>query len=190
MNREGLVNLFTRMPTIATDRLVLRKMHTYDYNDMYSYASRADLTEYLLWSPHSSSSYTKEYLKYVEKRYLVGDFYDFAVVEKEGGKMIGTCGFTKIDLQNKVAEIGYVLNPDFHNRGYATEAARAVIEFGFSRLGVNRIEARFMEGNDASLRVMQKLGMTLEGYMRNSMLVKGKYRTIGVCSILKSEYKQ
>jgi RimJ/RimL family protein N-acetyltransferase len=102
--------------------------------------------------------------------------------------MIGTCGFTRFDFPNDSAEVGYVLNPDYHGRGYATEAAGCVLRFGLERLGLHRIEARFMEGNEASLRVMQKLGMSLEGYRRESMLVKGQYRTIGVCSILQEEF--
>ena len=103
--------------------------------------------------------------------------------------MIGTCGFTKFDFPHDSCEIGYVLNPDFHGKGYATEAAECVADFGFFSLGAHRIEARFMQGNDASLRVMERLGMTFEGYRRESMLVKGKYRTIGTCAILREEWK-
>jgi ribosomal-protein-alanine N-acetyltransferase len=102
--------------------------------------------------------------------------------------MIGTCGFTKIDDENKVAEIGYVLNPDYWNLGLATEAAEIVIEFAFETMKMHRVEAKFMFGNDASLSVMKKLGMKFEGYHRDSMLVKGKYRTIGYASILSDEY--
>jgi ribosomal-protein-alanine N-acetyltransferase len=54
---------------------------------------------------------------------------------------------------------------------------------------LHRIEAKFMRGNDASLRVMEKLGMTFEGYHTDAMLVKGKYRTIGYCAIIRDENK-
>jgi ribosomal-protein-alanine N-acetyltransferase len=72
--------------------------------------------------------------------------------------------------------------------GIAPEAVEAVLAYGFDRLLLHRIEARFMEGNDASLRVMEKVGMRFEGFRRESMLVKGSYRTIGTCSILFDEY--
>jgi ribosomal-protein-alanine N-acetyltransferase len=101
--------------------------------------------------------------------------------------MIGTCGFTSIDAANNSGEVGYVLNPDFHGRGYATEAVKRVIAFGFKNLELHRIEAKFMQGNDASLRVMEKVGMTFEGYHRDAMLVKGKYRTIGISAIISDE---
>jgi ribosomal-protein-alanine N-acetyltransferase len=117
----------------------------------------------------------------------MGEFYDWAVVERESGRMIGTCGFTRFDLPHNSAEIGYVLNPDFHGRGYGTEAAARVVRFGFERLRLHRIEARFIQGNEASLHVMEKLGMRLEGYRRDGMRIKNAYRTIGVCAILEDD---
>ena len=141
------------------------------------------------WSPHPSVAYTRDYLRYIEGRYVVGDFYDWAVVEKESGRMIGTCGFTTVNTDHDCGEIGYVLNPDCHGKGYATEAAYRVLRFGFERLGLHRIEAKFIEGNGASLRVMEKLGMGFEGYHRDAMLIKGSYRTIGICSILRTQYE-
>ena len=190
MKKESICSIFSNMPTLKTCRLVLRPMSVRDTDDMFSYASRADLTEYLLWAPHASRGYTRDYLKYIESRYRIGDFYDWAVVERESGRMIGTCGFTRFDPPHNSAEIGYVLNPDYHGRGYATEVSDRVIRYGFEELGLHRIEAKFMQGNDASLRVMEKLGMTFEGYRRDAMLVKGKYRTIGMCALLADEYAE
>ncbi len=180
--------IFSDMPTLRTERLVIRPMQTSDAFDMHEYASREDVTEYLLWSPHTSVGYTRSYLNYIEERYSNGDFYDWAITLAENGKMIGTVGFTSIDTVNRIGEIGYVVNPDYHRLGYGFEAAKKIVVFGFSELGLHRIEAKFMKGNDASLAVMKKLGMTFEGYHRDSMLVKGKYRTIGISSVLESEY--
>ena len=102
--------------------------------------------------------------------------------------MIGTCGFTALDFNHNVAEVGYVINPKYHNRGIATEALRRVMDFGFMELNAHRIEAKYMIGNDASRRVMEKCGMTFEGVRRSSMFVKGKYRDIGICSLISDEY--
>ena len=189
MKDKKLHKVFKRMPTLTTERLILRPMRTSDAWDMFEYACREDLTEFLLWSPHPSVSYTRDYLAYIERRYAACDFFDWAITLADGGKMIGTVGFTKIDTAHNRAEIGYVLNPDYHGSGLGFEAAKKIVDFGFSVLELHRIEARFMLGNDASLRVMQKLGMTFEGYQRDSMLVKGSYKTIGYCSLLEDEYK-
>ena len=70
-----------------------------------------------------------------------------------------------------------------------TEAAKRVLQFGFSVLGLHRIEARYMVENTPSRQVMKKLGMTFEGVKRSSMLVKGLYRDIGTCAILANEFR-
>ena len=67
---------------------------------------------------------------------------------------------------------------------------RRILKFGFEELNLNRIEARFMQGNEASLALMRSVGMTFEGYMRDLLFVKGRYRTVGVSSILRSEYEK
>ena len=108
-------------------------MRVTDAYDMNDYATREDLTEYLLWSPHPSISYTRNYLAYIESRYAACEFYDWAITLADTDKMIGTVGFTKIDCPHNKAEIGYVLNPDYHGAGIATEAAKKILEFGFEK---------------------------------------------------------
>lgn len=184
MKRETLLDTFTTPPTLNTERLILRAMRRQDAPDMFEYAKLREVTRFLLWREHESLAYTEEYLHYIEGRYSVGDFFDWAVVLRENGKMIGTCGFASIDTANNCAQIGYVLNPAYHRRGLAFEAASEVIRFGFEELKLHRIEARFMEGNEPSRKLMEKLGMRFEGYAADSMLVKGSYRTIGTCAIL------
>ncbi|MBR3965549.1 MAG: GNAT family N-acetyltransferase [Clostridia bacterium] len=176
------------MPELETERLILRKMRADDASDMYEYAKRRDVTEFLTWVPHPDKRYTKDYLEYLGTRYRVGDFFDWAITLKENGKMIGTCGFTSFDYANDCAEMGYVLNPDYRGRGIAPEALRAVLDFGFSNLALHRAEAKFIEGNDASRRVMEKVGMKFEGIRRGGMLIKGDYRNIGICAVLRDEF--
>ena len=188
MKRETLFTVFSNIPTLTTDHLVLRRLKASDAHDMFEYARLPEVTRYLTWRPHPNISYTRLYLEYLGTRYAVGDFYDWAVTLKEDGKMIGTCGFTRFDTPNNSAEIGYVLNPAYHGKGYATEAAREVLRFGFEQLKLHRIEARHMVGNDVSHRVMEKLGMKIEGTFRESYLVCGSYRTVTVCSLLRSEF--
>lgn len=190
MKKETVFKIFSNIPTLYTERLSLRAMHPIDAEDMFDYAKRPEVTKYLLWREHESISFTRDYLIYVGRRYALGDFYDWAIIDRESRKMIGTCGFTKIDTANNSAEIGYVLNPDFHRRGFGSEAVKRILKFGFEELKLNRIEARFMQGNEASLALMRSVGMTFEGYMRDLVLAKGSYRTVGVSSILRSEYEK
>jgi len=190
MRLNFISRIFSKIPVLETERLVLRELKKSDVSDVYEYSANPKTSEYLLWEVHRSPEYTKEFVDYVISKYKSGEYNDWALVYKHDNKMIGTCGFTKIDQENNVAEIGYVINPNYWNMGIATEAAEAVIEFAFNKMAMNRVEAKFMYGNDASLSVMKKLGMKFEGYHRDMLLVKGKYRTIGYAAILRSEYEK
>ncbi len=188
MKRETISRIFSNMPTFETARFVLRPISIDDTDDMFEYAKDSELTRYLTWSPHPDKAYTFDYLCYLQGRYKTGDFYDWAVVCKDSGKMIGTCGFTRFDYPNNSAELGYVINPAYHGQGIATEVLARVLKYGFENLALNRLECRFIPENIASRRVMEKNGMSFEGIRRQGMLIKGTYRDVGICSILKSEY--
>ncbi len=190
MTHDDIIRIFREPPVLETRRLVLRKMQKRDSHDMYEYASLRDVTEYLLWEPHESEYYTYRYLSYIQSRYRAGDFHDWAVTVRESGKMIGTCGFTRFNYEANSAEVGYVLNPAYWGYGIAPEAVLNVMRFGFMNLRLNRIEARYMVGNDRSRRVMEKVGMTFEGIARESMHVKGRYVSVGTCAILRREFQE
>lgn len=189
MKKENLIRIFSRMPELETERLRLRPMRVCDAEDMHDYARRQEVTRYLLWEPHRTLDYTRSYLEYLAGRYRTGTCYEWAVISKTEDKMIGTCGFASVDCNHNSAELGYVLHPDYHGRGLMPEAARRVMRFGFQVMGLHRIEARYMVGNDPSLAVMKKLGMHFEGIKRESMLIKGSYRDIGTCAILVNEFR-
>lgn len=192
MERNDMVFDFFResiLPEqLETGRLLLRRMTVEDAADMYEYARLAQVTRYLLWQEHPSVAYTERYLRYVQGEYRKGRYFDFAIVYKENGKMIGTVGFTELDRAQLCCEIGYVINPAYSGRGIATEAVWALLNFAFVELDMERVEGRYMVENAASRRVMEKCGMRFEGVFRSLMEVKGVRRDIGVCSILKEEY--
>lgn len=188
MTKSQREKRFRHITTLVTPRLTLRKIALSDVSDVYEYAREESVTRYLLWSPHDSEGYTFEYLQNVQAAYRRGDFYDWGIEITETKKMIGTCGFTSFDHDHNRAEVGYVLNPAFWGNGYATEALRAVIAYGFRELEIERIEAHYMAENAPSRRVMEKCAMTYEGTLKRYMLVKGAYRDIGICAVLKEDY--
>ena len=190
MRKESIYRIFSKIPTLETDRLILRKMLVSDAEDVYAYSCRDDVTEFLTWTPHPTPAYTADYLRYLGQRYSVGDYFNWAVVEKKSGRVIGSCGFTRFDFPNDSGEIGYVFHPDFGGRGYATEAAREVLRFGFVALKLHRIEAKYLKGNERSGLLLERLGMSFEGERREAMLVKGAYRTVGTYSMLVREYRR
>lgn len=175
--------VFSDLPELDTQRLKLVKITEEYAKDMYEYSSDVDVTRYLTWSPHSSEKETERYIKLLQKRYKSGAFNDWGLVYKENGKLIGTCGYTSFDWEKNTAEIGYVLSKDYWGMGLAVEAAKAVIDFGVETFGFEGFCAKCIQGNDASMRVMQKLGMSLEGIYKNGMFIKGEYKTIIVYSM-------
>ena len=188
MTKSRRLSIFRHIPTILTPRLTLRRMLPSDYRDMYEYACLSEVTEYLLWYPHADPDQTYRYLQSLQGCYKQGEFYDWAVVLTETGKMIGTCGYTTFDHEQKRAEVGYVFNPRYWGYGYAPEAVVAATEFAFRELDINRVEAHYIEGNDRSRRVMEKCGMTFEGILRQYMFIKGRYRNIGICAVTKDRF--
>ncbi len=188
MQKDTVLKKFKKIPTLETERLILRKMKVSDYSDMYEYAHSDTVTKYLLWRSHPDAQYTYDYLKYIQTQYRVGNFYDWAITLKSSGKMIGTCGFAKFDFENNSGEIGYVLNPAYWNMGYTTEAVKKVMEFGFFDLNLHRIEARYIVGNEVSRRVMEKCGMVFEGINKSSLYVKDEYVSVGFCGLISDDY--
>lgn len=187
---EKISQTFKEVPTLESSRLIYKKILPENSQDMYEYSRLEEVTRYLLWTPHLSLSQTTRYINLLQKKYARGDFWDFGLCDKESGKFIGTCGITSFDEKENLIEIGYVLSPDFWGKGLATEAAKTVAAFCFDTFYVDRICAKCIEGNDASVNVMKKLGMTLEGIYKNSMLVKGEYKTIHVYHVTREAFNR
>lgn len=190
LSHKRIKSVFSNIPEIETPRLILRKISLDDTDDMYEYSCLAEVTKYLTWSAHTKRTQTENHIKLLLRKYDSGEFYDWAIQDKESGKMIGTCGFTSIIRENNSAEIGYVLSPAFWGKEIAKEAVLAVLKFGFAVFDFDRIYARHMQGNDASGRVMQKCGMTFENIYKNSEYIKGEYKTILVYQITKNQYEK
>ena len=169
---------FLDMKELETERLLLRRISKRDATDMYEYTKNPEASKYLTWSAHESLSYTTGYIKFLIKKYRKGEFFDWGIELKETKKMIGTCGFSVFDPNNKRVEIGYVLNPDYHNNGYATESVKRVVEYAFRELDIHRIELRIIDGNTASLRVAEKCGFKREGTAVDELIIKDSFKTI------------
>lgn len=185
-----LKSIFRDPPILQTKRLLLRRMERRDSSDMFEYAKDPSVTRYLTWEPHPDEAYTRRYLTFISSRYKAGEFYDWALILKSENKMIGTCGFTRIDCKNQCGEAGYVLNKNYWGQGLATEALSEIIRFAFEVLKLERLESRYMEENTASRRVMEKAGMTFEGFLDDPLTVKGQQVSVGICAITRSEYQK
>ena len=181
--------IFSNLPVLETQRLILRPMRSEDAQDMYEYASRPEASAYTIWDSHRSIDETRKFLACVEVNYARGEIENWGIEFEADGKFIGTCGFFFWDMPHRGAEIHYALSPDYSGRGLMTEAIQAVLRFGFERMGLHRIEAKCMVQNRASERVMQKAGMKFEGIMRDGIFAKGRYHDLKVYAVLEKEWE-
>ena len=183
-----IIRFFAGNPEYETERLFLRKLLQSDADDMFAYARLPETSKYLLWEPHPTATYTANLISYLQNEYATGRYSDLAIILKENGRMIGTVGFTSYDDKNSVAEVGYVINPEYWNRGIGTEVLAAILGIAFNELNAVRVETKYIPENIYSKRVMEKCYMQYEGTARKKLLVKGEHRDIAYCSILREEF--
>lgn len=109
---------------------------------------------------------------------------------KDNDVLIGTCCLGDFNEGAMRSEIGYSILRSEWGKGYATEAVNEIVRFGFEVMGLNRIEATITPGNDASVRVLEKLNFTKEGLVRERDLIKGKLEDGIIMAILKKDYSR
>jgi len=178
--------IFSDLPEILTERLLLRPLHSGDEEAIFAYASDPRIDSYVVWEHHRTIAESQLYLLGVLQRYAAGDAAPWGMVDRSSNELIGTVGFVEIWPSHARAEIGYALAPRCWNRGLTTEATRTVIEYGFGEMKLHRIEARCDPQNLASARVMEKSGMQYEGTLRGQMQVKGAPRDMKMYAVIRS----
>ena len=173
---------------LETNRLILRPVTFDDAPDMFEYASDERTVKYLTFAPHSSLGETKQAIDnfFINKPEVYGRGL-YGIVLKETSKFIGAIDI-RPDDQNKKASFGYVLNKNYWNNGYMTEALKCIMKVCFDILKVNRIESTHYEGNEASGKVMQKCGMKYEGKGTEELYIKGEFVNVLHYAILEREY--
>ena len=147
--------------TIKTERLTLRPFTMRDLKTTHAYASDPENTRYMIYLPNRTKRETKQFLKRVTGEWKKeGQLcYEFAVVLE--GRHIGAVSL-QLDETRQKGYMGWILHKAYHDKGYATEAAKAVASFAQDTLGVKKLTAFCDYRNAASARVMEKLSMTLE----------------------------
>jgi RimJ/RimL family protein N-acetyltransferase len=162
---------------IKTDRLKLRNYEPTDWERVHIYGRNPDFSKYEFWGPNSVEETKKFVAEMVQQAETSPRFkFDFAVCLKENNLLIGGCGIRRETENSHVANLGWAINPDFQNKGFATEAAKSLIELGFSELGLSVIYATCDTRNTASFKVMEKLGMKKVGFIKGTKEIKGHIR--------------
>lgn len=188
-NPNSIKNIFKNDIFLETDRLILRQIRSEDADDILDLASHPQVTQYTaaLELIHTKKD-AQELIAIMTQRYQLDLPTRWAIVYKPENKVIGICGFVGYSASFCRAEIGYALNYTYWGKGIATEATKAIIEFGFNHMHLNRIEATVDPNNQGSIHVIEKVGMKYEGTLRQHIWSKDEYRDRLIYSVLKNEY--
>lgn len=171
-----------------TERLILRRLEMSDAPRVQQFAGAVEIAANTLTMPHPyEDGVAQIFIENVSERWDKGSDFVFCIALKSDNLLMGVIGVHP-DMGNHRAEIGYWLGVPFWNKGYVTEAARRIVQFGFEDLHLNRIHAAYFARNPASARIMQKVGMTYEGLMRQHYIRFGEFQDTGFYSILRSEW--
>ena len=179
------------MVVLETERLVLRELGLADMKAVHEYASDPEVVRFMDWGPNTVED-TREFIRRAVdcRRVKPRKEFHLGIVLKSSGRLIGGCGFCVSSPADREGWFGYCLNRGFWGEGYATETAGELVGFGFEELELHRVFATCVPLNVGSSHVMEKVGMTFEGRLREHRWVKGKWRDSLLYSVLDHEWKK
>jgi RimJ/RimL family protein N-acetyltransferase len=177
-------------PIIRTERLILRTFNLYDAPVVQRLASDGEIASTTSDSEIPEPDMAEQWIKIRQARFGNGESFDFAIVHREQGFLIGAINLGVEYKNDESMQLGCWIGKSFWNQGYCTEATRAVVKYGFEVLRLHRIYARLFTRNPASGRVLQKIGMKHEGTLRESYKKWGNFEDVELYGILRSEYKE
>lgn len=178
-------------PTLETDRLLLRPLSADDAPNVASLAGRREIADTTISVPHPySDAQARGWIVSNNSLFALGKGVVFGIQLKSDSKLAGAIGLRDVDAEHAQAEMGFWIAVEYWSQGYATEAARALLSFGFLRLGLNRIYAHHMVRNPASGRVLTRIGMKPEGLLRQRVRKWGVFEDVVAMAVLRREWEQ
>lgn len=166
--------IFTPFPTLPTPRLILRALRQNDLDDLYAYASDPEIDRFTPWTHYKSLTEAQTDLDSFIAEYDRDGLGAWGIEHREEHRLIGIINISPPHPHHNRTEMGYTIARTHWGHGYATEAARAVVRFGFDKMQLARIEAVCLPENLASARVLLKIGMQFEGLLHNYQVWRGK----------------
>jgi len=176
---------------METERLLLREFVPEDWAGVHRYAVDPEVSRHMDWGPNTEED-TSIFLAMAlaAQRAQPRIHFPLAVVLKQENRLIGSCELEFSHMLAREAALGYVYERASWGQGHATEAARAMLGFGFGELGLHRIWATCAPANVGSMRVLEKIGMQREGYLREHLWMKGHWRDSLLYAILEQDWRR
>ena len=177
-------------PVIYKDELILKKPLITHFKDIFEIFSNEEVVMYDIFPKMANYDQAKRYIERYEKEFAEKEEITWIIHDRNSEESVGVCCLGDFDFDSQRCEIGYDIKRRFWNQGYATKTIKAITEYAFKELGLNRVEAFISPENKASIRVLEKCGYSYEGLLRQRDLIKGKLEDAYVMALLKDEYKK
>ena len=174
---------------LETPRLILREYDERDWYDVLAYQSDPRYLRFYPWTertPADARAFVSQFTGWAREDPRAK--FQLAVILRDGEQLIGSCGIRKELLDDQEAELGYEIAPDHWGQGLATEAARAMVSWGFYEIELHRLYGRCLAENHASARVLERLGMRMEGRLRETRRIRGRWHDTLVYGALSHEW--
>ena len=174
-----------------SERLLLRPFVAGDFEALLSIHSRDEVARWLYWEPRDEDEVRAALQRKIESTTLRedGDTLSFAVVLEATSEVIGDASIFLLSARHRQGEIGFLFHPDHHGRGYATETGELLLRLAFDELGLHRVIGRLEPRNEASARLLERLGMRREAHFVENEYVKGEWQSELDYAILDREWR-
>ncbi|MFY0522331.1 GNAT family N-acetyltransferase [Archangium gephyra] len=177
------------LPTLETPRLRLRWMTEADIPALFELFSHPEVTRYWSWSAYTELAQAEKLLRNIHHHFAERSLFNWGFARREDDRIIGTCTLSDLSAQHRRANLGYALNRAWWGHGYGREAARRLVEFGFTSLELHRLEADVDPRNTSSLQALESLGFQREGYQRQRYLLDGELQDAVLYGLLRPEWR-
>jgi len=185
-----MLNLLKKQPILTTERLLLRPFTLNDGKRVQQLANDKKIAETTLNVPYPyETGAAEQWISSHEELFKQGRAITYAIIKKDEDALIGTISLN-LFLNHEKAELAYWVGSEYWNKGFCTEAAKALLDLGFNKLSLNKIYALCFSKNIGSSSVMEKIGMKYEGTRRQDVKKWGEFIDLKFYSILKSEYEK
>jgi ribosomal-protein-alanine N-acetyltransferase len=178
------VTPWSPFPELETPRLRLRALAPTDARELFRVFSDPRVMTYWSGPPYRALEEAERLVVRVSEALAAGRGIEWAITERDGGRLVGKCGFHRWEQAHRRAEIGYALASAHWNRGLATEALGAMLSWGIAALDLHTVEAQVDPRNEPSIRLLDRLGFAREGLLKESFLYEGEFCDTAIYSLL------
>ena len=189
MTRDASNIDLTDFPSLETDRLILREIVPTDAEDLFRIFSDIEVMQYWSCRPYTSVAQAHRLIEEMAEARHLGVSLQWAITLRGDERLIGKCGYNEWRKQHRRGDLSYIVAREHWGRRIVSEALHAVLDYGFGHLNLHSVEAGVTPGNEASTRMLERLGFRLEGHLRESFWADGMFVDSLIYSLLRRDWE-